>query len=226
MHNLKLCTQKQSLCVLIRALPSYTGDSWWCHRCTTPVSRIFCLGFSTEGGGGDLLAIFIYVWDQTAFNDHNNNMMTLTMYLPRLMGRSRVCRCSSPWRFVCLQEQHAGPSEAASQAEEEAGSAGVRLPVQLVLGAGPDGAPWPAAAHVGLRQTPGLMHVLALENRSGLFSACPGPGRGGSRVFQVFSSPGSSHVPRPDGRRRLRSSLSSFPQLMPLSGLSILGSCR
>ncbi|XP_023249406.1 protein C8orf37 homolog isoform X1 [Seriola lalandi dorsalis] len=54
------------------------------------------------------------------------------------------------------QEQHAGPSEAQSQAEEEERFPGVRLPVQLVLLLGADGPQGPGSAQMGLWEAPGL----------------------------------------------------------------------
>lgn len=59
--------------------------------------------------------------------------------------------------LLSVQEQHAGPSEAQSQAEEEEMCTIVRLPVQLVLLLRAHRPQGPASAQMGLWKTPGLM---------------------------------------------------------------------
>lgn len=56
-----------------------------------------------------------------------------------------------------VQEQHAGPSEAARAAEEEQWLSGVRLPVQLGLHVRSDRPAGPTEAHLGLWETFRLM---------------------------------------------------------------------
>lgn len=54
---------------------------------------------------------------------------------------------------VSVQEQHAGPSEAARAAEEEQWLSGVRLPVQLGLHVRSDRPAGPTEAYLGLWET-------------------------------------------------------------------------
>lgn len=61
---------------------------------------------------------------------------------------------------VSVQEQHAGPSEAARAAEEEQRVSGVRLPVQLGLHDRSDRPAGPTEAHLGLWETLRLMIVM------------------------------------------------------------------
>lgn len=58
---------------------------------------------------------------------------------------------------MSVQEQHAGPSEAARAAEEEQRLSGVRLPVQLGLHVRSERPAGPTAAHLGLWETLRLM---------------------------------------------------------------------